>query len=150
MTGAFVESTQSEASLWLISLNSKWRPMGRTLLRTGPLAATMTMPRDLFRVALLAEANAIAIVRGEPSGNVAMTKHDERALKNFSDAAAWLNIEFVDYMVISTNDAGRQWCWKISYHPSRQTNHLLIGLENVTANCRLSLAFLSVVSAFGH
>ncbi len=112
MTGAFVERTQEEESLWLISMNPKWRPMGRTLLRIGPLAATMTMPRDLFRVALLAEANAIAIVRGEPSKNVEMTKHDERALKTFRETAVCLNIEFVDYLILSTGDDRR---WPLFY-----------------------------------
>lgn len=112
MTGAFVECAREEQSLWLINLNPKWRPMGRALLRTGPLVATMTMPRDLFRVALLAEANAIAVVRGEPSENVAMTKNDERALQRFRETAACLNVEFVDYLVIGTSDDHR---WPLFY-----------------------------------
>ena len=115
MTGAFVDCAKDEESLWLISLNPKWRPMGRTLLRTGPLAATMTMPRDLFRVALLTEANAIAVVRGEPSENVTMTKHDEATLRRFRETAECLNIEFVDYLIISTCD-DRRWPLFYSWH----------------------------------
>ena len=71
MAGAFADCVQEE-SLWVISLNPKHRPMGRTMLRSGPLAATTTMPRELFRVALFAEANAIAVVRGEPEEEVTM------------------------------------------------------------------------------
>lgn len=103
MRGAFADCA-GEESLWLISMNPKCRPIARTLLRTGPLAAAMVSPRDLFRVALHADANAIAVVRGEPGEDVAMTIHDTRALKRFSENAGWLSIEFVDYIIISAND----------------------------------------------
>ncbi len=73
-------------------------------MRTGPLVAAMTSPRDLFRVALQADAHAVAVVRGEPSLNVAITVHGTRALKRFGETAGWLNIQFVDYLVISTSD----------------------------------------------
>lgn len=107
MRGAFADCSREE-SLWLISMNPKHRPISRTLLRSGPMAAAMTLPRDLFKVALLAEANAIAVVRGEPGEDVAMTKHDYRVVKRFGETAGWLGIEFVDYMIVSTRDDLRQ------------------------------------------
>lgn len=106
MSGAFAQCANEE-SIWLISMNPKHRPISRTLLRTGPLAAAMTLSRDLFRVALLAEANAVAVVRGEPSENVTMTKHDEATLRRFRETAGCLNMEFVDYLIISTGDDRR-------------------------------------------
>lgn len=107
MAGAFQDCAHEE-SLWLISMNPKCRPIARTLLRTGPLVAAMTSPRDLFRVALQADANAIAVVRGEPSLNVAMTVHDTRTLKRFDETAVWLNIRFIDYLIVSTSDNLRE------------------------------------------
>jgi len=77
-------------------------------LRTGPLVAAMTSPRDLFRVALHADANAIAIVRGEPGEEVMMTQHDRRALKRFGETAGYLGMQFVDYLIISTQDELRK------------------------------------------
>jgi DNA repair protein RadC len=68
----------------------------------------MTSPRDLFRVALQADANAITVVRGEPSLDVNLTVHDTRALKRFGETAGWLNIQFVDYLVLSTSDSLRK------------------------------------------
>lgn len=106
MEGAF-EDCGHEESLWLISMNPKCRPIARTLLRTGPLVAAMVSPRDVFRVALQADANAIAVVRGEPTSDVDLTVHDQRALKRFGETASWLNIQFVDYITLSTRD-GRQ------------------------------------------
>lgn len=101
MAGAFVDCAREE-SLWLISMNPKCRPIARSLVRTGPLVAAMTSPRDMFRVALHADANSIAVIRGEPGLNVAMTHHDHRALKRFGETAGWLSIQFVDYLVVST------------------------------------------------
>jgi DNA repair proteins len=69
-------------------MNLKWRPIARTLLRTGPLVAAMTSPRDLFRVALRADANDIAVARGEPSFDVELTARDRAALKRFGETAA--------------------------------------------------------------
>ena len=107
MLGAFADCAHEE-NLWLISMNPKHRPISRTLLRSGPMAAAMTLPRDLFKIALLADAYAIAVVRGEPSEDVAMTKHDHRAVKRFGGTAGSLSIEFVDYLVLSTCDGLRR------------------------------------------
>jgi DNA repair protein RadC len=106
MAGAFDDCAREE-SLWLISMNPKCRPIARTLLRAGPLAAAMVSPRDLFRVALHADANAITVVRGEPGADVTMTRHDHRALKRFGETAGWLGIQFVDYIVIGIRDESR-------------------------------------------
>ncbi|MEO6995851.1 MAG: JAB domain-containing protein [Lacunisphaera sp.] len=103
MIGAFADVSHEE-SLWLISMNPKCRPIARTLLRTGPLVAAMTSPRDLFRAALQADAHTIAVVRGEPTGEPLLTVHDQQALKRFNETAGYLNIRFIDYLVISTRD----------------------------------------------
>lgn len=83
---------------------TRCRPIARTLLRMGPLVAAMTSPRDLFRVALHADANAIAVVRGEPGLDVQLTSHDRHALKRFDETAGYLSIQFVDYLIISAWD----------------------------------------------
>ena len=117
MQGAFEDCPPRDESLWLISMNPKCRPIARTLLRTGPLVAAMTSPRDLFRVALQADARAIAVVRGEPTTDVTLTVHDHRALKRFGETAGWLGIRFVDYIVISTTDAlsePRHYSWRVN------------------------------------
>lgn len=101
MAGAF-EDCAEEESLWLISMNPKCRPIARTMLRTGPLVAAIVSPRDLFRVALQADANAITVIRGEPCDDVGLTVHDRRALKRFGETAGWLGIRFVDYLVLSS------------------------------------------------
>lgn len=101
MQGAFEDCAATE-SLWLISMNPKCRPIARTLLKAGPLVAAMTSARELFRVALHADADAIAVVRGESRETIALTVHDRRAIHRFGETAGYLNIWFVDYLVLGT------------------------------------------------
>lgn len=103
MRGAFTDCADTE-SLWLISMNPKQRPISRTLIRIGPMAAAITPPRDVFKVTLMAEARAIVVVRGEPSEDVTMTKHDHRMVMRLGETARWLGIEFLDYLVVSRRD----------------------------------------------
>jgi hypothetical protein len=110
MWGAFADCAREE-SLWLISMNSKYRPIARMRFRTGPLVGAMTSPRDLFRAALLADANTIAIVLGEPGENVAMTVHDTRALKRFGETARYLSIQFVDYLISALETTSEVRCF---------------------------------------
>jgi hypothetical protein len=46
-------------------------------------------------------------VRGEPTANVTLTIHDRNAVKRFSEAADWLDIQLVDYLVVDTTNAQR-------------------------------------------
>ena len=103
MTGAFADCLEVE-SLWLISMNPTGRAIARTLLRTGPCAAVMTSARDIFRAALHVDAHAIAVVRGEPSGSVQLTPTDRRMQKEYATAGEYLNIRFLDYLVLSTRE----------------------------------------------
>jgi DNA repair protein RadC len=103
MAGAFADCAHEE-SLWLISMNPNCRPIARTLLRAGPCAAGVTPTRDLFRVALQADAHAIAVVRGEPGTTVILTPTDLRRAQEFAAAGSSLNIRCVDYLVISTQE----------------------------------------------
>lgn len=131
MTGAFEDCGQVE-SLWLISMNPKQRPIARTLVRTGPLVAAMTSPRELFRVALHADADAIAVVRGEPTERIEFTVHDHQAVKRFGETARCLSIQFADYLVVSTNDALSKplfYSWRATTPPLNGAKHESGSLE---------------------
>jgi len=48
-------------TFWLICLNRKNRPIGRTLLSLGTLTGSLVHPREVFKVAVLASAAAIVV-----------------------------------------------------------------------------------------
>ena len=43
-------------------------------------------------------------MRGEPSENVPTIKHDHCVVKLFGKTAGWLEIEFLDYLIVCTHD----------------------------------------------
>ena len=55
-------------TLWLICLNRKNRPIGRTLITSGTLTGSLVHPREVFKVAVLSSAAAIVVAHNHPSG----------------------------------------------------------------------------------
>ena len=86
----------------MVCMNPKRRPICRFHLGSGPLVASAVSVRDVFRVALLAEARSIACLRtqgsfGPPRPGLA----DGRLLSGLRVTAQHLNIELADYLVAS-------------------------------------------------
>lgn len=103
MIGAFADCA-GEQSLWLICFSVKRWVIGRTCLKTGPLVTARPHLRDVLRIAILADARGIAIVHGEPSGNIQPDTADLRLAKNLRDAARAVEVEWIDYVVVGTRD----------------------------------------------
>lgn len=103
MLGAFADCA-TEQSLWLICFSAKRWVIGRTCLKVGPLVTAWPHLRDVLRIAVLSDARAIAIVRGEPTENVAPDAADLRLATRLRDAARAMEIEWIDYLVVSSRD----------------------------------------------
>jgi DNA repair protein RadC len=103
MLGAFADCA-SEQSLWLICFSLKRWVIGRTCLKTGPLVTASPHLREVLRIAILADARGIAVVRGEPTNCLAPDAGDLRLAKNLRDAACAVKIEWIDYLIVSTRD----------------------------------------------
>lgn len=103
MLGAFADYADAQ-SLWLICLSVNRWAIGRTCLKIGPIVTAWPHLRDVLRVAVLTDARALAIVRGEPGDNVVPDAGDQRLMKQVRDAAAALQIEWIDYLIVSTRD----------------------------------------------
>ena len=63
MLGAFADCA-TEQSLWLIHFSVNRWVIGRTCLKVGPLVTACPHLRDVLRIAILADARGIAVVRG--------------------------------------------------------------------------------------
>jgi len=107
MLGAFDENS-TEESLWLVCFSVNRWVIGRTCLRTGPCVTAWPHLREVARVAILADARGIAIVRGEPGENVQPNPSDTRLAQRLRQAATALDIEWIDYVILSTRDDADQ------------------------------------------
>ncbi len=61
MDGAFAAEPTVE-SVWVIALNTKFRPLGRVKIGSGILNSCLIHPREVFRAAIMASACSIVLV----------------------------------------------------------------------------------------
>jgi DNA repair protein RadC len=61
MEGAF-DNEPTVESVWVIALNSKFRPIGRVKVGSGILNSCLIHPREVFRAAIMASACSIVLV----------------------------------------------------------------------------------------
>lgn len=103
MQGAFADAPTVE-SVWVISLNTKCRPLARTKITSGTLTASLVHPREVFRVALLTSAAKIVLVHNHPSGDPEPSREDGRVTRVMSEAAKVMQVDLVDHVVIGTKE----------------------------------------------
>lgn len=104
MEGAFDQDPTVEW-FYVILLNRKNRALGRIAITKGTATASLVHPREVFRPAILANATAIVAVHNHPSGDPAPSQADIRATRQLREAAATVQIDLVDHVIIGEPDA---------------------------------------------
>lgn len=101
LTDGILEDNQAslEESFWLIAMTRDRRPILRERLKLGHLVAARVRVRDIFATAMQAGADAIACVRVQYSAAVQPNLADGRLLWNLHEAARYLDILLVDYLI---------------------------------------------------
>ena len=104
-----------QETFWILCMNPKRRPLFRQRMKSGPLVAAQVVPRDVIRVALLAEARSIALMRTNcGSGALNPTLADGRLLWTIRESPKHLNIEIADYLITRLSGS--------DYHSGRETD----------------------------
>ena len=79
-------------------------------LSRGTLDRSIVMPRDVFRVALLAHAKAVVISHNHPTGSVEPSPEDVELTRALASAGALVNIDLLDHIIVSAE--GRYYSFK--------------------------------------
>ena len=87
-------------TLWLICLNRKNRPIGRTLITSGTLTGSLVHPREVFMVAVLSSAAAIVVAHNHPGGDPAPSSADLQVTRRLHEAATAMDIELIDHVIV--------------------------------------------------
>lgn len=96
----------------VLCLSTKHRVVGYYEVSRGTLNATLVHPRDVFKVALVANAAAVLVAHNHPSGDPTPTADDLHVTRRLIDAGELLGIQLLDHIVIgdgrwvSLNDLG--------------------------------------------
>jgi DNA repair protein RadC len=114
LSDAIGESWLDE-TVWLIAMSPGRRPLSRIELSRGPIAAVPIVVRDVFQIALQARAYSMALVRTTPTNELKLTGTDLRLAERIWVAAKALDVEFVDYLTITSAPdlaSGRYGSWR--------------------------------------
>jgi len=84
-----------------VSLNTDNHIIGVETVSIGTLNCTMTTPREVFKSAILSNANSIVLCHNHPSGNLSPSNEDQAITAIFADAGKLLNIRLVDHIIVS-------------------------------------------------
>lgn len=85
----------------VLLLDAKSRCIGRHTVAIGHLTAALVHPRELFKVALLANAAAIVCVHNHPSGDPTPSREDFDLTRRLVKAGEILSIPVNDHVVIA-------------------------------------------------
>ena len=110
----FLEDLDKE-QVMLLCLNTKNEPTHISTISTGSLTSSIVHPREVFKTAIIANANRIMIFHNHPSGDPTPSNEDLAITKRLQEAGELIGIELLDHIIIG--DQGR-------FESLRRLNHL--------------------------
>jgi len=78
--------------------------ISREILSIGILNASIIHPREIFRTAIIRNANAVIISHNHPSGNVKPSDEDFRITKQIKAAGDIVGIRLLDHVIVAGTD----------------------------------------------
>ena len=86
--------------LIVVSLDTKNQPTSINVASIGSLNSSIVHPREVFKVAILSNANAIIIAHNHPSGDPAPSNEDINITQRLKEAGKLIGIDLIDHIII--------------------------------------------------
>jgi DNA repair protein RadC len=93
--------------LLVLLLDTRLRHMGTHLVSQGTVNETIAHPREILQPVIVKSAYAFALIHNHPSGDPSPSRADESLTQRIKDAAALLQLRFVDHIIIGRPQPGR-------------------------------------------
>ena len=84
----------------ILCVTTKYRVIAYHEVSRGTLDATLVHPREVFKVALLANAAAIILTHNHPSGDPSPSPDDVQLTRRLVDAGALLGVQVLDHIIV--------------------------------------------------
>ena len=91
---------QAEESFYIFTLDTKCQINGIFEVSRGSLNASIVHPREIFKRALMQNANCIMLLHNHPSGDPAPSTEDINVTNRLIDAGNIIGIKVLDHIVI--------------------------------------------------
>lgn len=85
----------------LVALNTKGYPTHIQTVHIGNISSSVVSPREIFKVAILANAGKILIGHNHPSGETKPSREDIDFTERMAQAGHILGIQLLDHIIIS-------------------------------------------------
>lgn len=85
-------------------LTTKHQVIAREILSIGILDASIVHPREVFRGAILHNANSLILAHNHPSGDPTPSGNDIDVTKLMQQAGELLGITLLDHVIVGRND----------------------------------------------
>ena len=89
----------------VLMLDTKNRFIGLNTVSIGTLDSALVSPREVFKVALLANAASLILAHNHPSGDPTPSPEDKAVTKRLHEAGQLLQIDVLDHLVIGEGGA---------------------------------------------
>lgn len=99
----FLEDSDRE-QLIVVSLDTKNQPTTINVASIGSLNSSIVHPREIFKSAILSNANSIIIAHNHPSGDVNPSKEDISITKRLKECGELIGINLIDHIIIGDNN----------------------------------------------
>lgn len=99
----FLEDSDRE-QLIVVSLDTKNQPNTINVASIGSLNSSIVHPREIFKSAILSNANSIIIAHNHPSGDANPSKEDISITKRLKECGEIIGINLIDHIIIGDND----------------------------------------------
>jgi DNA repair protein RadC len=87
-------------TFWIICLDTKNKINWISLVAVGSLNSAIVHPREVFKVAVLANAAALILVHNHPSGEPTPSAEDRSLTSRLVEAAKLLGMKILDHIII--------------------------------------------------
>jgi DNA repair protein RadC len=87
-------------SFWVACLSAKNAVNCLSQVSLGSLEAAAVHPREVFKVAILANASGIIVAHNHPSGDPEPSHEDRKMTFSLQQAAGMLGITLLDHLVV--------------------------------------------------
>jgi DNA repair protein RadC len=84
-------------------LDQKHRVIRSEILSTGTIEASISSPRDMFRVAILAQASSVVAFHNHPSGDPKPSISDRLMTRRLHAAGELVGIALMDHIILGDN-----------------------------------------------
>ncbi len=89
-------------------LDSRLRHMGTQTISVGTVNESPAHPREILRPVITRGAHAFVLVHNHPSGDPSPSRSDESITRRLIDAAALMQVKFMDHVIVGRPSPGRQ------------------------------------------